>query len=113
MPEPALKVALVALNRPGYRSLALGYLHGGGESAIFNVGYGSGFSVKEVVKVAEEVCGHPIPVRVGPRRAGDPPALVADSARLKARLGWKPEHDDLKTIVRSAYEWERRLTVAV
>lgn len=89
--------------------LALDHLRGGGDSNIFNVGYGQGFSVRQVVAAVEAVTGKPVPVREGPRRAGDPAMLVADSSRLKDRLNWKPEHNDLKGIIRTAYEWERRL----
>lgn len=90
--------------------LALDYLRGGGKSLTLNVGYGRGFSVKDVVRVTQQVCGHPIPVHEGPRRAGDPPALVADSTRLKETLHWKPRFDDLTQIVASAFAWERGLT---
>lgn len=89
--------------------LALDYLHKGAKSTTLNVGYGRGFSVKDVVKVTEEVSGRTIKIHPCPRRAGDPPALVADSGQLKERLGWQPRFDDLRTIVASAYDWERRL----
>lgn len=89
--------------------LALDHLRGGGESSIFNVGYGRGSSVREIIDIAEEVAGKQIPVRESQRRLGDPASLVADSSRLKDRLNWKPQYDDIKTIVRTAYEWERQL----
>jgi UDP-glucose 4-epimerase len=88
--------------------LALDHLRGGGESSIFNVGYGRGFSVREVVAVTEEVTGKKIPLRMSPRRPGDPAMLVADPSRLKDKLKWQPRHNDLKTIIRTAYDWERR-----
>ena len=88
--------------------LALDHLRRGGVPSIFNVGYGRGFSVKEVIAVTQEVTGKTIPVRLSPRRPGDPAMLVADSSRLKERLQWQPRHDDLKTIIRTAYDWERR-----
>ena len=75
-----------------------------GEHRIYNLGNGTGFSVQEVVDAAREVTGHPIPVEVGSRRAGDPAQLVASSARIRADLGWTPEHTDLIGIVRDAWE---------
>jgi UDP-glucose 4-epimerase len=87
--------------------LVLDHLRGGGESSVYNVGYGRGSSVREIINVTEEVTGKKIPVRESPRRLGDPATLVADSSRLKDRLNWKPQYDDIGTIVRTAYEWER------
>ncbi len=80
-----------------------------GESGMFNLGYGRGFSVREVIAALEKETGRPVPHRVAGRRPGDPPALVADSARLKSLIDWHPRHDDLTTIVRTAYDWECRL----
>ncbi|KIH76670.1 UDP-glucose 4-epimerase [Geoalkalibacter ferrihydriticus DSM 17813] len=88
---------------------ALDHLAGGCGSDIFNCGYGHGYSVREVVDVARRVTGVDFCVEEAPRRAGDPPALVADSGRLRAATGWKPRHDDLEFIVRTAWEWERQL----
>ena len=88
--------------------LALDALRTGGHSCVFNCGYGHGTSVREIVSTVEEVSGKPLPVRDSPRRPGDPPSLVADPTRIKEALGWQPRHDDLKEIVRSALEWERR-----
>ncbi|HEX4293091.1 MAG TPA: UDP-glucose 4-epimerase GalE [Rhizomicrobium sp.] len=88
--------------------LALDALRGGAGSSTFNCGYGHGASVREVIGTVEQVTGRKLPVREGPRRAGDPPELIADPARIKAALGWRPRHDDLAGIVRSALEWERR-----
>jgi len=73
----------------------------------YNVGLGRGFSVREVVDAAGRVCGRPIPVRVEPRRAGDSPALVADPQALRADLGWRPVHDDLESILESAWRWHK------
>ncbi len=87
---------------------ALGYLMDSGRSDIMNCGYGHGFSVREVVSAVKKVTGVDFPVEEAGRRAGDPPALVACSARLKDRTGWKPEHDDLEFIVKTAWEWEKR-----
>ncbi|HEX2761107.1 MAG TPA: UDP-glucose 4-epimerase GalE [Rhizomicrobium sp.] len=93
----------------GAHALALAHLRGGGASSIFNCGYGRGFSVREVAKAVEKVVGAPLAVKEMPRRAGDPPAIVSNPAKLKAALGWKPQHDSLDEIVASALAWERRL----
>jgi UDP-glucose-4-epimerase GalE len=83
-------------------------LSDGGPSRKYNVGTGSGYSVKEVLAAVEKVTGKPVPYVMGPRREGDPPALVADSTRLQSELGWKPEYSDLDTIVRTAWNWANR-----
>ena len=88
---------------------ALDYLQKGGSSTIVNVGYGHGYSVREVLASVERVTGRRISVREEPRRLGDPPALVARADRIRAELGWKPRLDDLDTIVRTAFQWEQRL----
>ncbi|WP_305041291.1 UDP-glucose 4-epimerase GalE [Geoalkalibacter sp.] len=88
---------------------ALDHLAAGHGSGVFNCGYGHGYSVKEVVAVARQVTGIDFRVEEAPRRAGDPPALVADSRRLRQATGWQPRHDDLDFIVRTAWEWEKRL----
>ena len=90
-------------------ALALAYLRDGGASTTMNCGYGHGASVREVIASVQRVIGRPIPVREAPRRAGDPPWLVADSRLIKSTLGWAPAHDDLDEIVRTAYAWEQRL----
>jgi UDP-glucose 4-epimerase len=82
--------------------LALG-APGEGEHRIYNLGNGTGFSVREVVEAVREVTGHPVPVVVGQRRPGDPARLVASSDSIRAELGWKPEHTDLTGIVRDAW----------
>ena len=87
--------------------LALDYLMRGGESDVFNLGNGVGFTVKEVIDVARKVTGHEIPAEVCPRRAGDPAQLVASSEKAKAVLGWKPQYADLETIVASAWNWHK------
>lgn len=84
-------------------------LEDGGESRIYNCGYGAGYSVREVLDSVQAVVGQPIDVRTAPRRAGDPPELVADSRKLRDELGWTPAHDDLNGIIASAIAWERRL----
>jgi UDP-glucose 4-epimerase len=75
-----------------------------GEHRIYNLGNGTGFSVQQVVDAVREVTGHPVPVVVGDRRAGDPAQLVASSDRIRADLGWAPEHPDLTGIVRDAWD---------
>ena len=85
--------------------LAMEYLQNGGESSIFNLGNGVGFTVKEVIDTAREVTGHPIPAVESPRRAGDPAQLVASSEKARTVLGWKPQYNDLETIIASAWKW--------
>ncbi|MDN6487448.1 MAG: UDP-glucose 4-epimerase GalE, partial [Ancrocorticia sp.] len=85
--------------------LALDYLIDGGESNVFNLGSGTGFSVNEMVEVARGVTGDPIPVEIAPRRAGDPAQLIASAAKAKDTLGWKPRFDDVHSIVASAWKW--------
>ncbi len=89
--------------------LALDYLSRGGESRVFNCGYGHGYSVKEVVDQVKKATRIDFPVREVGRRDGDPPALVAESSRIKRELGWKPVHDDLVYIIKTAWDWERKL----
>ncbi len=96
----------------GAHALALDHLRAGGESSLFNCGYGHGFSVREVIAAVERVAGAPLAVEELPRRAGDPPMIVSNPAKLKARLGWTPRHDSLDEIVTSALAWERRLNAA-
>jgi UDP-glucose 4-epimerase len=88
---------------------ALDWLRNGGASTTLNVGYGHGYSVREVLASVERIAGRKLNVREQPRRAGDPPTLVARADRVRAELGWQPRLDDLDTIVRTAYAWEQRL----
>ena len=88
---------------------ALTYLRGGGPSTTLNVGYGHGYSVRQVLASVERVSGKRLKVREEQRRAGDPPALVARAERIRSQLGWQPRLDDLDTIVRTAYTWEQQL----
>jgi UDP-glucose 4-epimerase len=88
---------------------AMDYLLGTGKSVVMNCGYGSGYSVKEVVDTAKRVTGIDFPVEETGRRAGDPPALIADSAKLRRETGWSPKYNDLEYIVRTAWEWEKKL----
>lgn len=90
-------------------SAALDYLKGGGTNRTFNCGYGRGFSVLEVIAMVKKVSGKDFPVTLAPRRAGDPAGLVADNTAIQAELGWRPELDDLETIVRHALHWEDKL----
>ncbi|WP_456058409.1 UDP-glucose 4-epimerase GalE [Campylobacter hominis] len=78
------------------------------DSNIFNVGYGTGFSVKEVVAAAKEVSGVDFKVEIGVRREGDPACLIANSDKLKTLTDWKPVKNDLKLIIKSALEWEKK-----
>ena len=87
--------------------LAVKYLMNGGNSDIFNLGNGVGFSVREVIETARKVTGHPIPVKDVERRAGDPAQLIASSEKAKKVLGWKPEHDSLEEIIASAWNWHK------
>ncbi|MDB4657142.1 UDP-glucose 4-epimerase GalE [Verrucomicrobiales bacterium] len=75
------------------------------ESLHYNLGNGSGFSVKEAIETVREVSGHPIPAEITPRRAGDPASLVGDSSKIRSELGWAPQFADLKSIVESAWKW--------
>jgi UDP-glucose-4-epimerase GalE len=88
--------------------LALDYLLGGGVSDQFNVATTEGHSVMEVIRAAEEVTGSKVPFAVGPRREGDPPSLVASSAKLRAKFGWEPRYADLKTIIEHAWNFARK-----
>jgi UDP-glucose 4-epimerase len=90
-------------------SAALAYLRKGGESAIFNCGYGRGASVKEVIASVKRVSGVDFPVALAPRREGDPAALIADASRIRSTLDWTPRFQDLDTIVTHALAWERSL----
>ncbi|MBV9569371.1 MAG: UDP-glucose 4-epimerase GalE [Hyphomicrobiales bacterium] len=88
---------------------ALAHLGDGGDSLVLNCGYGSGFSVLEVVEMVKHVSGVDFEVRLAPRRAGDPAAIIAKTGRIRAELGWTPRHDDLREIVSQALAWERKL----
>ena len=85
--------------------LAVEYLMKGGESNVFNLGNGVGYSVREVIETARKVTGHPIPAVETPRRAGDPARLVASGEKAKTVLGWEPKITSLEDIIRSAWVW--------
>ena len=87
--------------------LAVKYLQNGGESDIFNLGNGIGFSVKEVIETARKVTQNAIPAKVTPRRAGDPAKLIASSDKAKKVLGWKPQHAELDEIISTAWNWHK------
>ncbi len=92
----------------GAHLLALDALRNNLKADVFNCGYGRGMSVREIIAAMERAAGTKLTAREAPRRAGDPPMLVADSTKLKKTLNWTPNHADIDTIVRSALEWERR-----
>jgi len=88
---------------------SLDYLRGGGESTLMNCGYGHGFSVREVIDAVNRNHGTPITVIEEPRRAGDPPSLVAKVDKIHRTLDWTPQLDDIDTIVKTSLAWERTL----
>jgi UDP-glucose 4-epimerase len=89
---------------------ALRYLRAGGKSEVLNCGYGRGFSVLDVISAVKRAANSDFAVYAGPRRAGDPAALVAGAGRIREVLGWEPRRGDLDTIVGDALSWEKRLT---
>ncbi|HEU0276528.1 MAG TPA: UDP-glucose 4-epimerase GalE [Rhodanobacteraceae bacterium] len=91
---------------------ALKYLRGGGASTILNCGYGHGYSVREVLAAVGRAHGQPVPYVEEPRRAGDPPSLIAVADKIRTTLGWTPRHDDLDFIAQTALAWERKLAAA-
>jgi len=91
---------------------ALEYVRAKDENLVLNCAYGHGFSVREILAAVQAEVGHDIDIRSAPRRAGDPPALVADARRIQDRLGWTPSCDDIEFIVRTALNWERKLNEA-
>jgi UDP-glucose 4-epimerase len=90
-------------------SAALAYLRRGGASATFNCGYGRGYSVMQVIDAVRRASRREFPVEISSRRAGDPVTLIADVLRIRSTLDWRPEFEDLGTIVTHALAWERRL----
>ncbi len=85
---------------------ALEYLEKGGESSTFNCGYGHGYSVREVLDTVERLNGKKLNIIEEPRRAGDPPMLIAKADRIKETLNWQPQYDDLDLIVKTSLDWE-------
>lgn len=92
----------------GAHVVALNYLLDGGQSDVFNCGYGHGYSVRQVIEIAKEMTGINFAVQETERRAGDPPVLVADNSKMKQKLRWQPKYDDLKFIIRTAWDWEKK-----
>jgi UDP-glucose 4-epimerase len=88
--------------------LGLGYLLAGGDSQVFNLGNGNGYSVKEVIETAKKVTGKEIKVVYGDRRAGDPSILVGSSDRVRKVLGWNPEFPKLEDIIAHAWTWHQK-----
>lgn len=91
---------------------ALTYLRKGGDSTVLNCGYGHGYSVREVLAAVEKANGEKLSISEEPRRAGDPPELIAVAEKVRKVLGWTPRFDDLDTIVRTSLEWERKIAAA-
>jgi UDP-glucose 4-epimerase len=89
--------------------LALEHLRGGGGNLTLNVGYGHGYSVREIIETARRVGQCDFPVCEGPRRLGDPVEVVADARLIRKAFGWKPKFDDIETIVAHAYAWELKM----
>jgi len=88
---------------------ALEYLRNGGESATLNCGYGHGYSVREVLDTVEKINGKKLDIVEEERRAGDPPALIAEAESIREVTGWQPKYDDLDIIVKTSLEWEKKL----
>lgn len=91
---------------------ALDHLMAGGDSDVMNCGYGRGYSVLAVLRLAGDLTGKTLPYTLGARRAGDPAEVIADPSRLRARLAWTPRYADLETILRTAIAWESALEAA-
>jgi UDP-glucose 4-epimerase len=89
--------------------LALEHLRNGGDTQTLNVGYGHGYSVRDIIDTVKRVTGRDFPVREGARRLGDPIAVVAEAKLIRERLGWEPKLDDIETIVRHAHAWELKM----
>ena len=89
---------------------ALQHLFDGGGSDVFNCGYGHGYSVRQVLDVARRVTGMDFSILESQRREGDPAELIADSTKLRQKLQWRPKYDDLQYIVKTAWDWEKKLT---
>jgi UDP-glucose 4-epimerase len=87
--------------------LALNKLLTGSDSAVYNLGYGHGFSIKEVIETAKKITGLPIEVKIQPRREGDPESLIADASRARKELGWTPNFESLDKIIQHAWTWHQ------
>lgn len=89
-------------------AVALDYLSRGGHSIVLNCGYGEGVSVHEVIDAVQRVTGQSLDTMIAPRRAGDPPQLIADNAAIRTTLGWTPRYDDIDLIISTAIDWEKQ-----
>ena len=87
----------------------LEYLQNENKSEIFNVGYGKGFSVKEVIECAKKVSGVDFKVKIAPRRVGDPAILISKADKLRQKTNWTPKYENLETIIKSALNWEKKI----
>ena len=88
--------------------LAINYLKAGNDSDVFNLGSSTGFSVKQMVEAAREVTGEPIPTEIAERRPGDPDSLIAASKKARDVLQWRPQYDDVKEIIQTAWNWKQQ-----
>lgn len=88
--------------------LSLDYLIDGGESSIFNLGNGNGFSVKNIIDKVRDITGKNVQAVEADRRKGDPPILIGSADKIKRTLGWKPKYDDIDTIIKTAWEWHKK-----
>jgi UDP-glucose 4-epimerase len=88
--------------------LALHHIRKRPSRLTLNIGTGAGHTVQEVVNMARQVTKHPVPVRLSPRRSGDPDKLVANATQARRLLSWRPAHSDLQTIVSTAWQWQQR-----
>ncbi len=88
----------------------LAALENGAKTTAYNLGNGRGFSVKEVIDAARQITGRPIAVKLGARRAGDPPRLVGDATRIQKELGWQPQHAGLEHMIDTAWRWHRKVS---
>lgn len=88
--------------------LGMEYLLQGGDTAVFNLGNGNGFSVKQVIEAAEKVAGRDIKILESDRRPGDPPILVGSSDKARNILGWKPQYPDIQDIISHAWQWHKQ-----
>src|SRR5262249_27960472 len=79
-----------------------------GKQLRYNLGTGRGYSVREVIRLAEDVTGKPVPIKMGPLRTGDPPALGASAQKVQREIGWRPRYTDLRAILETAWHWHRR-----
>ena len=92
----------------GAHLLALNSLLSGGDSVVYNLGNNRGYSVREVIELSRKVTGKPIPAIEANKRPGDPAILIASSDKIKKNLGWKPEYEDLETIIKTAWKWHQK-----